>query len=940
MPKGDNAREDPTVRYPSAPISGSNGEVPTEPTRLGHPIEDQKTILGEGLGAGQPDVGARTVGQGATIDLSEFKRVTVETGLLDARQLERIATEAPGEVLALARALVKAGMLTAYQAAAVNQGKIKGLFIGKYIILDKLGAGGMGVVFKAKHRRLGRIVALKMLPPSFARDRDAVERFRREVDVAAKLSHPNIVAALDADEDRGVHFLVMDYIEGRDLDRLVGDRGALPVAQALDCVVQAARGLDAAHTMGIVHRDIKPGNLMLDASGTVRVLDLGLARVIDANNPFGHAAGGGLTQSGAYMGTVDYMAPEQAEDSKRADHRADIYSLGCTLHFLLIGKCPFDGPTVLKRLLAHQERPAPSLRVVRSDASQALDAVYLRMMAKRPGDRPQSMKEVIALLECARISEDVRDAKSGLATTFAERVLKKATARQTVRESSMFARPNVIESRRPDAELTLEDLVMDFRAETHPEPLPAASLTPSRKRFKTSNPGRAWYRRPALWWAGGAVATLVALFVFYPSNRTSPKPAAKPPVVAFTTIFDGSSPKGWMLDNGFPLLQAHIQPDGLNPRATGKELVVFEKKLGDFVLDFDYKLSKDCDTGVYVRVDHPDQPNDAGIEVSLSDSIRTGAEGSGGFWGLVPPRGDAQKPTGEWNHMTIAAQGPNIDVFLNDSKVSEINLDEWKSVNKRLESQDYAARKQSLLRMRPTGFIAFQNGRGDSWFKNIKVSSDSLPPPPPPPTAASNEQSAPAFRTIFDGVSPRGWMLSSGKPLPLANIQHDGLNPYRAGSYLVVYEKLLADFVLDFDYRLSRGCNSGVFLRVGSLTRPVISGLEVQLDDGTLTGLGGTGGFYGLVEPRVQAQNPSGQWNHMTITAKGPNLSVVLNGKLTSDININIWKDPNRRPQRSDYNADKLRALQAPHRSGYIGFQDMGKDCWFKNIKLATLPGP
>ncbi len=223
------------------------------------------------------------------------------------------------------------------------QKKSRGLLIGNYLILDKLGQGGMGMVFKARHRRLGRVGALKILPPSFARDRSAVLRFRREVEAAGRLKHPNVVAALDADEDRGVHFLVMDYVEGKDLDHIVRERGPLPVGQAVDCLIQAARGLEAAHAAGIVHRDIKPGNLMLDQAGAVRVLDLGLARIADAANPFNKTAARRLTESGMYMGTIDFMAPEQAEDSHRVDHRADIYSLGCTLFYLLTGREPFPG---------------------------------------------------------------------------------------------------------------------------------------------------------------------------------------------------------------------------------------------------------------------------------------------------------------------------------------------------------------------------------------------------------------------------------------------------------------------------------------------------------------------------------------------------------------------------------------------------------------------
>src|SRR5262249_24730457 len=180
-------------------------------------------------------------------------------------------------------------------------------------------------------------------------------RFQREFEAARRLRHPNLVAAFEADEDRGVHFLVMDYVQGINLDRLVGEHGPLPVAEAVDYLIQSARGLEAAHERGIVHRDIKPGNLMLDRQGTVRVLDLGLARIVSPGNAFDSSVAGRLTQTGMYMGTVDYMAPEQAEDSHSVDHRADIYSLGCTLYFLLTGREPFPGPTILRRMVAHQE---------------------------------------------------------------------------------------------------------------------------------------------------------------------------------------------------------------------------------------------------------------------------------------------------------------------------------------------------------------------------------------------------------------------------------------------------------------------------------------------------------------------------------------------------------------------------------------------------------
>ena len=277
-------------------------------------------------------------------------------------------------------------------------------------------------------------------------------RFRREIEAARRLQHPNLVAAQDADEDRGVHFLVMDYIEGRDLDRIVRERGPLHDFQAIDYLAQAARGLGAAHAQGIIHRDIKPGNLMLDSSGKVHVLDVGLARIVDAQNPFNKSAVDRLTQSGVYMGTVDFMAPEQAEDPHHVDQRADIYSLGCTLFYFLTGRAPFPGETIIKRMMAHIQRPAPSLREARPDVSIGLDNAYQKMMAKRPEDRPASMTEVISLLQGSRhpaghvVGTVAPPAKSPPALTVHNETLpERAGPPETEADSSIFIRPVALE---------------------------------------------------------------------------------------------------------------------------------------------------------------------------------------------------------------------------------------------------------------------------------------------------------------------------------------------------------------------------------------------------------------------------------------------------------------------------------------------------------------
>jgi serine/threonine protein kinase len=241
---------------------------------------------------------------------------------------------------------------------------------------------------------MNRQVAIKLLPPSLIQSPESIERFQREVQALAKLSHPNIVAVHDAGAADGAHFYVMDLIAGRDLARVVKEDGPLSIQRTVDYVLQAAHGLEYAHAQGIVHRDIKPSNLILDSNGTVKILDLGIARFQPTTE-----ATDDLTRTGCVLGTVDYMAPEQALNTRRADHRADIYSLGCTLYFLLGGQPLYGGDTVMERIVAHREHPIPSLRKACPAAPEWLNGAFRKMVAKKPEDRYQSVAEVISALE-------------------------------------------------------------------------------------------------------------------------------------------------------------------------------------------------------------------------------------------------------------------------------------------------------------------------------------------------------------------------------------------------------------------------------------------------------------------------------------------------------------------------------------------------------------
>lgn len=343
----------------------------------------------------------------------EFFRNLADSGLFTQEEVGRVCATLPEvqapEGEAAARELIAAGKLTAFQADAVRERRFEGLVIGNYEVLDRLGEGGMGTVFKARHRRMRRLVAIKVLSRQVARSERFIKRFQREVEAVARLSHPNIVMAYDADEADVGHFLVMEFVNGRDLASEVQQHGPLPVRQAVACIVQAGWALEYAHRQGIIHRDIKPANLLLDASNVVKVADLGLARFDEAHEPPEDASA--LTQAGTIMGTVDFMPPEQALGLTSIDHRADVYSLGCTLYFLLRGKPPYQGSTLMATLLKHREAPIPSLMEERPEISAELDAVFRRMVAKAPADRYQTMSDVVRALEAVEAS--LRDQPSG-----------------------------------------------------------------------------------------------------------------------------------------------------------------------------------------------------------------------------------------------------------------------------------------------------------------------------------------------------------------------------------------------------------------------------------------------------------------------------------------------------------------------------------------------
>ncbi|MBM3980003.1 MAG: hypothetical protein FJ304_06910 [Planctomycetes bacterium] len=292
--------------------------------------------------------------------------------------------------------------VTNYQLKKVLRGKAGELHYGSYVVTDRLGTGGMGKVYRARDAA-GRTVALKVVRSALVANPTVRGRFAREVQAASKLSHPNIVGLLDTGEANGRFFLVVEFVDGIDLARLMHDYGVLAIEEACEYVRQAALGLHHAHERGLVHRDIKPGNLVVAGErhlpqatepAVVKLLDLGLARAVDRDD----MVAPDLTRDHAVVGTPDYMAPEQAKNSKLVDPRADLYSIGCTLYFLLTGRVPFPHGGAIEKILAHQTDPPPPLQALRKEVTQRLAEIVARLMAKRPDDRFQSAGELAEAL--------------------------------------------------------------------------------------------------------------------------------------------------------------------------------------------------------------------------------------------------------------------------------------------------------------------------------------------------------------------------------------------------------------------------------------------------------------------------------------------------------------------------------------------------------------
>ena len=553
----------------------------------------------------------------------------------------------------------------------------------RYRIVRELGRGGMGVVYRAVQILMDRHVAIKVMNPNVLAYADALPRFQSEVKAAARLDHPNIVRAHDAEQVGGLHLLVMEYVEGTNLANLVQRKGPLPVALACHFVRQAALGLQHAFEQGMVHRDVKPQNLMVTPKGVVKILDFGLARLRG-----GQSRGGGITEAGSFMGTPEYVSPEQAADARTADTRADIYSLGCTLYFLLTGRPPFVEDTPVKMVLAHIEKPPPSLTMVRPEVPPALAAVVGRMLAKNPTARYQQPVEVAQAL-VPFIKQGTKPAApgaAGKATDFPKG--------PTPREEA-------------------------------PEPFAALTETtvPRQRPKKTRTP--AWYRRPSvLAGAGGAVLALglgiclVAGGVFHkpkPAANGTGEPPSEPEV--FKPLFNGTDLSGWFVERGgdrpWSVEQGAIVVRG--EWANGENwktanYLVTDREFADFVLRLEFNLEADASSALALRAtlgehSHPHISLAAGDEMGMTHWLRDDT------W-VAPNQPPDLKRAGDWNQLEVEVRGHTLRLTINGRPVVHTTLD---APGARCPDGSIPG----LNRAR--GRIGFLKYRGTVRFRNIQI---------------------------------------------------------------------------------------------------------------------------------------------------------------------------------------------------------------------------
>ncbi len=783
----------------------------------------------------------------------------------------------------------------------------------RYRILAELGRGGMGVVYKAEQTLMDRLVAVKVISKELLSHPGALERFAREVRSAARLNHPNIVIAHDAEQVGDLHMLVMEYVEGQSLERVLHKKGPMQIGHACFFVRQAALGLQHAFDHGMVHRDIKPQNLMVTAKGQVKILDFGLAKVVSENSQQS-----ALTATSSYMGTPDYSAPEQAKDARSADIRADIYSLGCTLYCLLAGRPPFQADTAILTILAHLEQAPQPLTELRPDVPAELWAVVERMLAKDPARRYQKPAEVApALLPFCKGGTKVaveapapapappaprpkQPAAKGTKTTAVEAPFQPLAEKPAKSPKPTKKGPEPAKAKRGllmagvAAGLLLFVVVgalvafavlsrdkTQALAPTQPQtskrPEPLAAATP---------------REPA------AITTPPA----EPPVAVVPPDSGSPPSHAsgggFVPLFNGRNLDGWSVDTGDPRTWAvddgAIVCHGTDVRT--RNYLLSNLDYGDFVLRLEYSLDPNGEGGVAVRAvkgENLPYGNNRIPDHPLFKLVASpgGQETGMTFWivdrtRVKPDRTVEQLPTGTWNRLEMEVRGRTFRASVNDQPVCNATL----AADARFSDGTVPALN------RRKGRIGFQKHTGTVRFRNIEIKELSPAPPDEPshgprPVVSVTLEPAAGFVPLFNGKDLSGWKTYGGGTGDW-RVQDGAIVSAGPHSYLFTEQGNFRNIHLRAEAMINDGGNSGLLFRV-----PYVAGLprgyEAQIDsthrDPVKTGSLHPS-FNAQLTPEERAKvsvldmlvRPN-QWFTQEVIAFGDHIVIKVNGKTTVD---------------------------------------------------------
>ncbi|MBC8355707.1 MAG: DUF1080 domain-containing protein [Planctomycetes bacterium] len=653
-----------------------------------------------------------------------------------------------------------------------------GTQLGQYQLAEKLGEGGMGVVYKATHLQLKRSVALKVLAPRWNQDAEASSRFQREIESAGRLDHPNIVRPTDAGEADGRHYLVMEFVDGLDLATLVNRLGPLRVADACELARQTAIGLQHAHEHKLVHRDIKPSNMMIRvesptgqaAKGVVKILDFGLTRLRESELTEQE-----LTSRNQVMGTADYMAPEQATSPHQVDIRADLYSLGCTLYKLLTGEAPFTAaayPSAFERMQAHAQQPPPLFSDHRADAPETLDQLMNQLLAKSPADRFQNPLEVANALEeftqgtdlPALVHRAIETADVGLQDRETASRKRNATdvheqpdRRQKANVSRLRTVPGLIslavlaivilyfspqiirittnhgllilQVDAPDVEITIRegDTIIHDRITDRRISLRAGEYEIEVRELPE---GLRFFADEFQIVRGGRAVVTAKLESVEPHEQhftpTRPHNTLTAAEVAegWKLLFDGETTTGWHRSKG-PKgdgVAGWRVENGILSAGRKNNYLVTDEEFSDFELQLDWKISHSGNSGIFYRVVEEHGIVETGPEFQILDDVgnplgEDSTRRSGAVYGLFEPKSDVVRPVGEWNHIRIIVDGNRVEHWMNGTKLIEYELlsTDWQ------RHVENGARNPQMYGRAQNGKIALQDHNTDAWFRNIKI---------------------------------------------------------------------------------------------------------------------------------------------------------------------------------------------------------------------------